>query len=255
MESGRKPIRLLAKAGKRAPATTEMLADFLRDIDDPRRAVEIDERAGEDTGRTGTEAGSKDTMGYTGLEGLLNYTYYQALAANQFDQSGHLLNFGLYGANLGPCGAFSTGRDPETGEPGVPAEGGGTTTDILEAERCVAWLGPNQPGISEDLNLPPYDPSVCKDGVAEGAEELCTPPASARSAESRKNALDEILEKQLDAIRPDIGSAPRAPPAGTSPDASPAPSPGSGDDPAPGSGPGGNLPLPGLDLLDFLVGS
>jgi virulence factor Mce-like protein len=206
MDSGRKPIRLLAKAGKRAPSTTEMLADLVRDLDDPRRAVEIDERAGRDTGRTGTEAGTKDTMGYTGLEGLLNYTYYQTLAANQFDQTSHLLNFGLYGANTGPCGSFSTGRDSE-GVPGVPAAGGGTTTDILEAEKCVAWLGPNQPGVSEDLNLEPYDPSVCKDGVAEGAEELCTPPASARSAPtSRRDALDEILEKQLDAIRPGIGS-------------------------------------------------
>ena len=33
----------------------------------------------------------------------------------------------------------------------------GTTTNILKAARCVAWLGRNQPGINQDLDLPPYD--------------------------------------------------------------------------------------------------
>ena len=77
------------------------------------------------------------------------------------------------------------GRDPQTGAPGVPAEDGGTTTDILEADNCVSWLGPNQPGINEDLNLPKYDPSVCPNGTEPPAaeQELCSPadPPSSRA--------------------------------------------------------------------------
>ena len=142
-----------------------MLADFLRDIDDPRRAVEIDDRVPKDIDRTDPRAGRRDTKGYTGLEGILNYAYYQAGALNQFDQVGHLLHFSLYDIFSGPCGAFSTGHDPQTGEPGVPAQGGGTTTNILDAADCVGWLGPNQPGLNEDLNLPKYDPSVCPNGT------------------------------------------------------------------------------------------
>ena len=182
---GADEIEQLAAAGKKAPVTAEMLADLFRDLDDPRRAVEIDDRVEADTGRTGTTAGSPDTMGYTGLEGLLNYVYYQTGALNQYDQIGHLLHFSLYNVNTGPCGHFSSGRDPETGEPGLPAEDGGLTTSLLEMDNCVGWLGPNLPGINEDLNLPKYDPSVCPTGTEpERAEaELCSPsdPPSARA--------------------------------------------------------------------------
>ena len=163
---GRDELELLAEAGKHAPVTTEMLADFLRDVDDPRRAVEINDLAEATTGRTSEQPGTRNTKGYTGLEGLLNYPYYQALAINQFDRGGHSLHVNLYEYQTGPCGSFSAGRDPATGEPGIPAAGGGTTTDFLEIARCATWLGPNQPGINEDLGLPPYDPSVCPSGTA-----------------------------------------------------------------------------------------
>jgi ABC-type transporter Mla subunit MlaD len=185
LSRGRDEIRLLADAGKRAPVVAEMLADLLRDLDDPRRAVEIDDRVAEATGRDNPAPGRPDTMGYTGLEGLLNYAYYQPGALNQFDQVGHLLHFSLYNVFTGPCGHFSTARDPITGEPGWPAPAGGTTTDLLAAEPCIAGLGPNQPGINEDLGLPKYHPSVCPNGTAPAAaeRELCSPadPASARA--------------------------------------------------------------------------
>jgi len=183
LNRGRDEIRLLAEAGKRAPKTGEILADFLRDLDDPRRAVEIDDRVPKDTGRTNPSAGTKETKGYTGLEGLLNYAYYQPGALNQFDQIGHLLHFSLYYIFSGPCGEFSSGHDAQTGEPGVPAADGGTTTSILAADPCVGWLGPNQPGINEDLNLPPYDPAVCPNGTEpeRAREELCDPSGAASS--------------------------------------------------------------------------
>jgi ABC-type transporter Mla subunit MlaD len=186
LRRGSDEIRALAEAGQKAPETAEILADFLRDIDDPRRAVEIDDRVTADTGRTSPNHGTKNTKGYTGLEGLLNYAYYQTGAVNQFDQIGHLLHFSLYNVFTGPCGGFVSGRDPKTGERGVPAEGGGTTTNILDADNCVAWLGPNQPGINEDLGLPKYDPSVCPDGTepAAAAAELCDPAGGSSQARS-----------------------------------------------------------------------
>ena len=85
-------------------------ADFLDDIDDPRRAVEIDARADEDTGRRTEPAGQRDTMGYTGLEGLLNYVYYQTGALNQFD-------------DVGPCcTSASTTCSPGPAASGTPSE-------------------------------------------------------------------------------------------------------------------------------------
>lgn len=179
LENGDDEIAILRRAFKNGPRAGELLADLLADADDPRRAVEIDERAGRDTGRSSSEPGTRNTMGYTALEGLLNYAYYQAGAINQYDQVSHMLHFSLYGVNQsgGPCGNYSTGRDPATGQPGVPAAAGGTTTNILKAHRCVAWLGDSAPGINEDLGLPRYDPSVCPRGTEpeRAAEELCDP--------------------------------------------------------------------------------
>ena len=113
------------RPASKAPVTAEILADFLRDLDDPRRAVEIDDRADGDTGRTEPSSrGPSDTKGYTGLEGLLNYVYYQAGSrSTSSTRSATSLHFNLYDVHTGPCGSFSTGRDPETGEPGRPGRG------------------------------------------------------------------------------------------------------------------------------------
>jgi virulence factor Mce-like protein len=178
LRKGRDDIRQLKRAGRRAPGVSKVLADFLTDLDDPGRAVQDDARAAEDTPR-------RTPTGYTGLEGLLNYAYYQAGATNQFDLIGHLLHFSLFTFQTGNCGSFSTGGEEGT----VPTEDGGQTHDILEAARCVSWLGPNQPrlgGKDQDLTLPPYDPSVCDEGS--NAPELCDPDRSPTSTRAQRRS-------------------------------------------------------------------
>ncbi len=225
---GRDEIKLLAEAGKNAPITTEMLADFLRDWDDPRRATEINDLAEATTGRTSEQPGTKNTKGYTGLQGLLNYVYYQALAINQFDRAGHSLHVNLYEYQTGPCGSFSAGRDPATGEPGIPAQGGGMTTNFLEIVRCATWLGPNQPGINEDLGLPKYDPSVCPGGTtpAHARQDLCDPAGGAGNARGGRRGGDGRGDE------PGRGG-PQAP---TAPDSPSSDGPGSDGPDGPGQG-------------------
>ncbi|MGH2987346.1 MAG: MlaD family protein, partial [Solirubrobacterales bacterium] len=236
---GRDELELLAEAGKHAPVTAEMLADLLRDIDDPRRATEINDLAEASTGRTGEQPGTGNTKGYTGLEGLLNYAYYQALGINQFDRGGHALHVNLYEYQTGPCGSFSAGRNPATGEPGIPAADGGTTTDFLEIARCATWLGPNQPGINDDPGLGPYDASVCPRGTApqHARETLCDPGGGSETARVRRGGGAGGREGGR-AGEPDRGSG--------------APQPGGPDAPgSPGSG------APGLggpdDVLDDVL--
>ncbi len=102
LDEGRDEIRQLADAAKNSFAPADDLANFLRDIDDPNRAVE-ERRAG---GRA-TPGAHGPATGYTGMEGLLNYVYYQAGAINQFDEIGHLLHFSSRsGRSGGPCGEF-----------------------------------------------------------------------------------------------------------------------------------------------------
>ena len=144
LRRGRDELDLLGDAAGPAPETAEIIADFLRDLDDPRRAVEINDLAERTTGRTGETPGTRNTKGYTGFEGLLNYAYYQTLAINQFDQVGHSLLVNLVEFQTGPCGSFTSGRDPATGEPGIPAEAGGMTTDFRR-DRPLRGLARPQP--------------------------------------------------------------------------------------------------------------
>ncbi len=173
LDKGNDEIKILAKSSKKSFSVADQLSNFLRDIDDPNRAVEADSRANTDTGRKGE-------TGYTGMEGLLNYVYYQTGAVNQFDEIGHLLHFSIFEVGTGPCANYNPGHydpdgpGPEEPQLGVPdASGDGVTTNILEANRCVAWLGANQPGINQSVDVPPYDPSVCPDGST--VLSLCDP--------------------------------------------------------------------------------
>ena len=205
LRKGRDDIRQLKRAGHRAPRVSEVLADFVTDLDDPGRAVQIDARAAEHTSR-------RAPTGYTGLEGLLNYVYYQAGATNQFDLIGHLLHFSLFTFQTGNCGHFSTGGEQGT----VPTEDGGQTHDILDAARCVSWLGPNQPrlaGKDRNFTLPPYDPSACDEGS--DAPQLCDPDGAKTSTRSVRRSGTGAPEGSGGG-----GSAdPRIPPSALPPDA------------------------------------
>ena len=168
LREGRDEIQALNDASTRAFDAANPIANFLVDLDDPARAVEADTRAAASTGRPAP-------TGYSGLEGLLNYAYYQTLAINQFDEIGHLLHFIVYEFETGPCGHYNAlaevpaaGATAPEGEPGYSG-----TTSAADRNRCVSWTGPTQPGINAGPNLPPYDPSVCPNGSTH--PDICNP--------------------------------------------------------------------------------
>lgn len=186
-------FKALANSADQGPRTAELLSDFLRDLDDPRRVVEFDTRAEkscDDKTRSCFNTGRKGPTGYTGFEGLLNYAYYQAGALNQYDELGHLLHFSLFDVFAGPCGSFNPQQS-------FPKEGGGRTDRLIKADNCVSGLGRNQPGISpgqeeSDLGIPPYDPAVCPQGASDLRQDeddpnsplVCDPNGSRRASAS-----------------------------------------------------------------------
>jgi ABC-type transporter Mla subunit MlaD len=204
---GQDEIEALGEASEGAPQVAEQASLFLRDISDPRRVVEIDDRAARtcaDKTAPCYSTGRSGPTGYTGMEGILNYFHYQGGATNQFDSVGHVLHFNLYDAFAGPCGQYNAAQD-------VPAQGGGRTTNLLEAEDCVGWLGPNQPGINESeesLGIGRYDDSVCPDGSTD--PEICDPGISTDGARARQAGSGSDGEREA---RGDSGS-PSAPGAG-----------------------------------------
>jgi virulence factor Mce-like protein len=120
----REPVAELRRGVDDLPEAANNLAMTLEHIDDPKNRSEVDLRAGR--GPDG---------GYTGLEGLIRYFYRQSQAINLFDASSYMLKASVFldrpCANYADDDAVQDGRAPE---------------------RCRAWLGPNQPGVtSEDF--------------------------------------------------------------------------------------------------------
>ena len=74
------------------PAFAKPLRQFLQTIDDRGRAVEPDRRAA----ASGPPAGDKthttsSRAGFTGMEAIWNYFYWQTLSTNALDDIGHVL--------------------------------------------------------------------------------------------------------------------------------------------------------------------
>ena len=125
-------------------------------------------------------------MGYTGMEGLLNFFYTLSLATNQYDAAGHTTHISLRSVE-GPCGAFNAGEnwplDPRfTHDPGIDQAPAGRTIDPERADPCVGILGPNQPGITPGfdeawdggtLPIGRYPSSVCPTTSTDHA--VCNP--------------------------------------------------------------------------------
>ena len=157
-------IEVLRQAAANAPGTAKPLRQLLQSLDDRRRAVENDPRAK----ATGPPAPDKTHIpasqqgGFTGMEGLWNYYYWQALSTNAFDSIGHILRVTAM-LDLGGCSAYFT-------------------TITSETRRCQRWLGPYQPGV----NAP--DPTEIPG--EEGEEE---PAAEAAAGRGDDVLLDYML--------------------------------------------------------------
>jgi virulence factor Mce-like protein len=140
-------IDVLRQAARDAPATAKPLRQLLQSLDDRRRAVENDPRAKATAppAPDKTHIPASEEGGFTGMEGLWNYYYWQALSTNAYDAVGHILRISAT-LDLGGCSAYFT-------------------TITAENRRCQRWLGPYQPGV----NAP--DPTEIPGEEGEGGED------------------------------------------------------------------------------------
>jgi virulence factor Mce-like protein len=118
-------LRLLAKD---APAFAKPLRQFLQTLDDRSRGVEPDPRAA----ASGPPAGDKthttsSRAGFTGMEAIWNYFYWQALTTNALDDIGKVLRLGIV---VNQCSTYQTKPSEEN------------------LESCNQFLGPTQPGVT-----------------------------------------------------------------------------------------------------------
>jgi virulence factor Mce-like protein len=150
VRASQEEIRELRRLARDAPGLAKPLRQLLQTIDDRARAVEPDPRAA----ATDPPAGDKTHIsgrggGFTGMEAIWNYFYWQALTTSALDDVGKVLRLSVL---VNPCTSYSTN----------PSE--------ALIETCNQFLGPNQPGVTTP------DPT---EGATAAASTAKAPPAPA----------------------------------------------------------------------------
>ena len=197
LNAAQNEINQLNQASQNFPGLADDLAKFFKSLDDPRMHVEDDQRATDDNCKTTPQdqlpAGlnlpseppqcddRQQPMGYTGLEGLLNYVYWQTTAINQFDQIGHMLHFILYEVESSPCFEYNAGH--KNGPSVATSDGLPLERDLSNLHRCVSWTGDNQPDVCLESDaegncpagdaLTPFGPSTGGNVIPRYPKEVC----------------------------------------------------------------------------------
>ena len=204
-------LRALARD---APATVKPLRQTLQTLDDRRRAVDNDPRAALTAPPAPDPTSDAKGRGFTGLESLVNYFFWQTMTTNGFDAIGHQLRVG---ATISKC-------SPYRNQPPTDADSEQLFKD------CNSWLGPRQPGI----NAP--DPSVPGSAASKARAAKGNAPSTPKV--ELPPALEKLIERTGGNTKPVDPTAPG--PQTQAPAAAPTPA--------------GGTPQPSpTGLLDFLL--
>ncbi|MGH2716090.1 MAG: MlaD family protein [Thermoleophilaceae bacterium] len=135
---GKQEIALLRKLAPEAQPTFKPIRQFLETSDDRGRALEDDPRSvkGSPPAPDPTAIREGGPTGFTGLEALWNYFFWQSLSINGFDQYSHMLRISITETKCGQLyNELDVRNNPE---------------DAKTLEDCSQWLGPKLPGITTD---------------------------------------------------------------------------------------------------------
>jgi phospholipid/cholesterol/gamma-HCH transport system substrate-binding protein len=146
---GREELRELRTLAAGAPPFAKPLRQFLQTIDDRKRAIENDPRAKATAPPAPDPTAIPNEGGFTGMEAIWNYFFWQSLSINMLDDTAHMLRASL---TVAPDCMEWHNEPPKTPK------------DHEMFERCNSYLGPNQPGI--------YSPDPLDDGSNPSAARL-----------------------------------------------------------------------------------
>jgi virulence factor Mce-like protein len=125
---GKQEVAELNRLAVNAPPFAKPFRQFLQTIDDRKRAIENDPRAKETAPPAPDPTAISGDGGFTGMEAVWNYFFWQTLSINMLDDDAHILRASL--TAVPPCMPFINHKpDPET------------------VKMCNSYLGPSQPGI------------------------------------------------------------------------------------------------------------
>jgi virulence factor Mce-like protein len=182
---GKQEIAELRRLAVNAPPFAKPLRQFLQTIDDRKRAIENDVRAKDTAPPAPDPTAISGQGGFTGMEAIWNYFFWQTLSINMLDDDAHMLRASL--TAVPDCIPFR--NEPPKSE-----------ADKDTFKRCNSYLGPNQPGI--------FSPDPLDDGSNPNAARLRAEsgqPAS-QLGEQRGEGMPEAgpLPGQRDPSKPQI---------------------------------------------------
>jgi virulence factor Mce-like protein len=144
----REEIRELRRLGRDAPGFAKPLRQFLQTLDDRSRGVEPDRRAAASSPPRGDKTHTTSSRaGFTGMEAIWNYFFWQTLSTNALDDVGKVLRLSIV---INECSPYTTNPSPEL------------------IEECNQFLGPTQPGVTT--------PDPTEGGAAAAAAEFLLGP-------------------------------------------------------------------------------
>jgi virulence factor Mce-like protein len=128
LRESREEIAELNDLSRSAPRLAKPLRQFLQTIDDRKRSIDDDPEAGLRAPPAPDKTAFHKGQGYTGMENLLNYVYWQTTAINDYDDIGHMLRIVLLVGS--PCSRYQARPSKEI------------------QKQCASWTGPFQPGVT-----------------------------------------------------------------------------------------------------------
>lgn len=137
-------IAELRELSEDAPRLAKPLRQFLQAIDNRKRSVDDDPLHASLAPPAPDKTAARKDEGFTGMEALANYLYWQSLGINGFDQVSHFLRIVIF---QNDCSGYQNNPTPAL------------------IEQCSTGVGPYQPCLLKDT-----DQTV--PGKAEGPEKL-----------------------------------------------------------------------------------
>jgi virulence factor Mce-like protein len=178
---GKQEVAELNKLAVNAPPFAKPLRQFLQTMDDRKRAIENDPRAKETAPPAPDPTAISGEGGFTGLEAIWDFFFWQTLSINMLDDTAHMLRASLT-------------TDPQC------MQWINHKPDQATIDKCNSYLGPYQPGI---LSPDPLDDG--KNPAAASVRANAGRPAS-REGERRGEGMPEAgpLPGQPDLSKPQI---------------------------------------------------
>jgi phospholipid/cholesterol/gamma-HCH transport system substrate-binding protein len=134
VKKGRNAIKELRALAVDAPPFAKPLRQFLESLDARNRAIETDPRAKATAPPAPDKTAIAGTGGFTGMEAIFDYVFWQTLSINIFDSTSHMVRLGLQVSQ--DCSNYENRRP------------GNDPTLQAKFKKCNSWLGPDQPGIT-----------------------------------------------------------------------------------------------------------